>query len=36
MNGLFIGGLVVAGILTLIPGRILGNLLWHTVLARAG
>jgi uncharacterized membrane protein len=34
MKGLFIGGLVVAGIFTLVPGRILGNLLWHTVLAR--
>jgi uncharacterized membrane protein len=36
MKGLFIGGLVVAGIFTLIPGRILGNLLWHSVLAHAG
>jgi uncharacterized membrane protein len=35
MKGLFIGGLVIAGIFTLIPGRILGNFLWHTVLARA-
>jgi uncharacterized membrane protein len=33
MKGLFIGGLVIAGIFTLIPGRILGNLLWRTVLA---
>src|SRR5664279_3802248 len=33
MKGLFIGGLVVAGIFTLVPGRILGNLLWRTVLA---
>jgi uncharacterized membrane protein len=33
MKGLFIGGLVIAGIFTLVPGRILGNLLWHTVLA---
>lgn len=32
MKGLFIGGLVIAGIFTLIPGRILGNLLWRTVL----
>ena len=35
MKGLFIGGLVIAGIFTLIPGRILGNLLWHSVLAHA-
>jgi uncharacterized membrane protein len=28
MKGLYIGGLVVAGIFTLIPGRLLGNLLW--------
>jgi uncharacterized membrane protein len=33
MKGLFIGGLVIAGIFTLVPGRMLGNLLWHTVLA---
>jgi uncharacterized membrane protein len=32
MKGLFIGGLVVAGIFTLIPGRMLGNLLWHATL----
>ena len=32
MKGLFIGGLVVAGIFTLIPGRMLGNLLWQAVL----
>ena len=32
MKGLFIGGLVIAGILTLIPGRMLGNLLWRTTL----
>jgi uncharacterized membrane protein len=36
MKGVFIGGLVIAGIFTLIPGRILGNLLWHTVLAQGG
>jgi uncharacterized membrane protein len=35
MKGLFIGGLVVAGIFTLIPCRILGNLLWHNLLAHA-
>ena len=33
MKGLFIGGLVIAGIFTLVPGRILGNLLWSAVLA---
>jgi uncharacterized membrane protein len=32
MRGLFIGGLVIAGIFTLIPGRMLGNLLWHGIL----
>jgi uncharacterized membrane protein len=32
MKGLFIGGVVIAGIFTLIPGRILGNLLWHAAL----
>ena len=32
MKGLFIGGLVIAGIFTLVPGRLLGNLLWHTAL----
>ena len=35
MKGVFIGGLVIAGIFTLVPGRILGNLLWHTLLAQA-
>jgi uncharacterized membrane protein len=35
MKGLFVGGLVIAGIFTLIPGRILGNLLWHSLLAHA-
>jgi uncharacterized membrane protein len=34
MKGLFIGGLVIAGIFTLVPGRILGNLLWHTLVAQ--
>ena len=28
MKGLYIGGLVIAGIFTLVPGRLLGNLLW--------
>jgi uncharacterized membrane protein len=32
MKGLFIGGLVIAGIFTLVPGRLLGNLLWHAAL----
>lgn len=29
MLGLYIGGLVIAGIFTLLPSRILGGLLWH-------
>lgn len=28
MRGLYIGGLVIAGLFTLVPGRLLGNLLW--------
>lgn len=28
MKGLYIGGLVIAGIFTFVPGRLLGNLLW--------
>jgi uncharacterized membrane protein len=32
MKRLFMGGLVIAGIFALIPGRLLGDLLWHTVL----
>jgi uncharacterized membrane protein len=28
MRGLYFGGLVIAGIFTLAPGRLLGNLLW--------
>jgi uncharacterized membrane protein len=32
MKGLFLGGLVIAGIFTLVPGRLLGNLLWHATL----
>lgn len=31
MRGLFIGGCVVAGIFTLLPGRFLGYMLWHSV-----
>lgn len=29
MKGLFVGGLVVAGLFTLIPGRLLGNLVFR-------
>lgn len=29
MKGLYIGGLIIAGVFTLVPGRLLGNLLWH-------
>ena len=32
MQGLFIGGCVVAGAFTLLPGRFLGDLLWHRAL----
>jgi uncharacterized membrane protein len=32
MKGLFIGGCVVAGLFTLLPGRFLGHLLWHGAL----
>jgi len=28
MKGLYIGGLIVAGVFTLVPGRLLGNLVW--------
>lgn len=31
MQGLYMGGLIVAGISTLVPGRLLGNLLWKGV-----
>lgn len=31
MKGLYIGGLVIAGVFTLVPGRLLGNLLWKGV-----
>lgn len=31
MKGLFVGGLLVAGLATLIPGRRLGNLLWTSL-----
>ena len=33
MQGLFIGGCVIAGLFTLLPGRFLGNLLWCTPLS---
>ncbi len=33
MKGLFIGGVVVAGLFALVPGRFLGNILWNAVLA---
>jgi uncharacterized membrane protein len=36
MTRLFIGGLVVAGLFTLIPGRLLGDLLWHGKWSYAG
>ena len=29
MRGLYLGGLVIAGIFTLLPGRLLGDLLWR-------
>jgi uncharacterized membrane protein len=32
MKGLFIGGCIVAGVFTLLPGRFLGDLLWHQAL----
>ena len=35
MRGMFIGGCVLAGIFTLLPGRFLGNLLWHHALGLA-
>jgi uncharacterized membrane protein len=28
MRGLYAGGLIIAGIFTLVPGRLLGNLVW--------
>jgi uncharacterized membrane protein len=31
MKGLFIGGLLIAGGFALVPGRLLGNLVWHGV-----
>ena len=32
MQGLFLGGCIVAGVFTLLPGRFLGDLLWHQAL----
>ncbi len=32
MKGLFIGGCVLAGVFTLVPGRFLGTLLWKHLL----
>ncbi len=31
MRGLFIGGCIVAGIFTLLPGRFLGQMLWRSL-----
>ncbi len=33
MRGLFIGGCVLAGVFTLLPGRFLGSLVWKNVAA---
>ena len=32
MRGIFIGGCLVAGVFTLLPGRFLGTLLWKQLL----
>ena len=32
MLGTYIGACIVAGLFTLVPGRYLGNLLWHNLL----
>lgn len=32
MHGLYLGGCIVAGLFTLLPGRFLGSLLWGTPL----
>jgi uncharacterized membrane protein len=32
MRGLYIGGCVVAGLFTLLPGRFLGDMLWRHTL----
>lgn len=31
MRGIYIGGLIVAGVFAFVPGRVLGNLLWKGV-----
>ncbi|MBK6394642.1 MAG: DUF2306 domain-containing protein [Betaproteobacteria bacterium] len=31
MRGIYIGGLIVAGVFAFMPGRVLGNLLWKGV-----
>ena len=31
MRGIYVGGLIVAGIFAFMPGRVLGNLLWKGV-----
>ena len=33
MRGLYLGGLIVAGVFTLVPGRLLGDFLWRGVWA---
>jgi uncharacterized membrane protein len=33
MKGLYIGGILTAGAFTLVPGRLLGNLLWKSCWA---
>jgi uncharacterized membrane protein len=33
MRGLYLGGCIIAGLFTLLPGRFLGSLLWGTPLA---
>ena len=32
MKGLYVGGCIVAGVFTLLPGRFLGDLLWRQAL----
>jgi uncharacterized membrane protein len=31
MRGIYVGGLIVAGVFAFMPGRVLGNLLWKGV-----
>lgn len=35
MRGMYLGGCVVAGLFTLLPGRFLGDLVWHQALGLA-